>query len=76
MDGLRYRFVVDGELSPRYAPLFEGMTLDAHDGRTEIVGVVKDQSQLQGVLARIANNGLALISVSPEDAADVENRGV
>jgi hypothetical protein len=39
-------------------------------------GVVKDQSQLQGVLARIANNALVLISVSPEDAADVENRGV
>jgi hypothetical protein len=75
MNGVRYRLVVDGELSPRYAPLFEGMTLDAHDGRTEIVGVVEDQSQLQGLLARIANNGLELISVSPEAAADVENRG-
>jgi hypothetical protein len=62
----QYRFVVEGELGPRYAKVFERMTLECVDGRTALVGPVTDQSQLQGVLDRIASLGLELVSVTPD----------
>ena len=62
---LSYRFVVQGELGPLYASAFEGMQIEFESGRSTIVGPVEDQAQLQGMLARIANLGLVLISVAP-----------
>jgi hypothetical protein len=50
----RYRLVVKGELGPRYASAFDGMTIRAHNGVTDITGPVIDQSHLQGLLERIA----------------------
>lgn len=73
----RYRLIVKGELGPRYASAFEGMTCHAHDGETEIVGAITDQSHLQGLLERIAGLGLTLRSVTPldaESAAAARNR--
>jgi hypothetical protein len=63
-----YRFIVDGELGVRYANAFEGMTISAHDGMTEITGAVIDQSHLQGLLERIGGLGLRLRSVTVVDA--------
>jgi hypothetical protein len=68
----RYRLVVAGELGPRYASAFEGMTIRAHDGETEISGPIIDQSHLQGLLARIASLGLTLHSVTPCETVDAE----
>jgi hypothetical protein len=59
-----YRIVVRGELSQRYAPAFEGMTLTSGDGETAIVGLVIDQAQLHGLLNRVGDLGLELISVN------------
>ncbi len=61
----RYRLVVQGELGPRYASAFEGMTLRAHDGETDISGPIIDQAHLQGLLERIASLGLTLRSLTP-----------
>jgi hypothetical protein len=60
-----YRIVVRGELSHRYLPAFEGMTLAAGDGQTAITGPVVDQAQLHGLLVRVGDLGLELISVNP-----------
>jgi hypothetical protein len=60
-----YRIVVRGELSHRYLPAFEGMTLAAADGQTAITGPVVDQAQLHGLLDRVGDLGLELISVNP-----------
>lgn len=67
----RYRLVIEGELGPRYDSAFDGMTVRAGDGETEIIGPIIDPSHLQGLLARIAGLGLTLHSVNPLDA---ENR--
>ena len=67
----RYRVVVEGELGPRYASAFDGMTLRARDGETEITGPVVDPSALQGLLARIAGLGLTLRSLTPLDTGTV-----
>jgi hypothetical protein len=44
----RYRLVVDGELSQRYAPAFEGMELSAGHGETELTGAIVDPSHCRG----------------------------
>ena len=60
MSAHRYRVVVEGELGPRYASAFDGMTLSAHDGRTEIIGAIVDPSHLHGLLDRITGLGLTV----------------
>ena len=61
----RYCLVIEGELGPRYAPAFDGMTLCAHNGKTDITGPIIDQSHLLGLLERIASLGLTLHSLTP-----------
>ena len=72
MSAERYRLVVEGELGPRYASAFAGMTLAAHDGTTEITGPIIDPAHLQGLLERIAGLGLTLRSLTPLDTDDPE----
>ena len=67
MRGQRYSLIVEGELGPRYASAFAGMTLSAQNGKTEIAGPIVDPSHLQGLLERIAALGLTLRSVTPLD---------
>ena len=59
-----YRIVVRGELSRRFSTAFEGMTLLAGDGETSISGPVVDQSHLHGLLDRVRDLGLELVSVN------------
>lgn len=68
MSPQRYRLVVEGELGPRYAAAFSGMTLNAHDGTTEITGPIIDPAHLQGLLERVTGLGLTLRSINPLDA--------
>jgi hypothetical protein len=65
MDRLYYRITVKGEIGPRYAAAFRGMEIHAAHGETEITGPIIDQSQLHGLLDRIADLGLTLRSVTP-----------
>ena len=53
----RYRIAIEGELGPRCASAFDGMTLRAHHGVKEITGPIIDPSHLQGPLERIAGTG-------------------
>jgi hypothetical protein len=58
-----YRIVVRGELSERYAVAFEGMEMQAANGRTILTGEVMDQPHLHGILDRVNGLGLMLVSV-------------
>ncbi len=62
-----YRLVVNGELGPRYASAFEGMTVSTGGGQTQITGAIIDQSHLQGLLERVSGLGLTLHSIGPLD---------
>jgi hypothetical protein len=64
MSAQHYRLVVNGELGARYASAFEGMTISAHDGMTDITGSVIDQSHLIGLIGRIGSLGLTLRSLT------------
>jgi hypothetical protein len=66
----RYRIVVRGELSERYSTAFEGMSLLAEDGQTVITGPVLDQAHLHGLLGRISDLGLELVSVNAAPAPE------
>ena len=68
----RYRIVIKGELGPRYGSAFDGMTLCARNGMTEISGPIIDSSHLQGLLERIAGLGLTLHSLNPLETANAE----
>jgi hypothetical protein len=72
MSTARYRLVIVGELGPRFAFAFDGMTVRAHDGETEIVGPIIDQSHLHGLLERIASLGLTLRSLAPCEPENTE----
>ncbi|MGB8875203.1 MAG: hypothetical protein WCD11_02745 [Solirubrobacteraceae bacterium] len=72
MSPTRYCLVVKGELGPRYASAFDGMTVRAHDGQTDITGPIIDQSQLHGLLDRIAGLGLTLHSLTPLETQNAE----
>jgi hypothetical protein len=61
--GTVYRIVVRSELGDRYASAFEGMKMETKDGKTILIGEVKDQPHLFGILERINGLGLELLSV-------------
>ena len=64
----RYEIRVKGHLEPRWAAWFDGMSLTHEsDGSTSIRGPVIDQSALHGLLQRLRDTGLPLISVTPLD---------
>ena len=60
-----YCIVVEGELGPRYAASFAPMQLVARDGTTEIVGLIEDDAELQGLIDTVSALGLSLVSVTP-----------
>ena len=66
MNRCRYEVVVEGELGRRYAATFDPMHLEVRDGQTAIVGDVRDQAELWGLLDSVAALGLSLISVTPK----------
>jgi len=65
-----YRLVVIGELGDELEPTFSGMALTRHEGSTTLTGDLRDQSELQGVLQRVWDLGLTLLSVSSDPCVD------
>lgn len=59
----RYRISVRGQLTQRLAAAFEGMSLEAGGGKTVLVGEIRDQCHLYGVLDQVRNLGLDLVAV-------------
>ncbi len=59
-----YEIHLQGRLDPRWAVWFDGMTVSADDdGTTRLRGPVADQAALHGLLARLRDLGLPLLSV-------------
>ncbi len=67
----RYRLRVDGHLDVHWAPSFADLTLTHEgDGTTTLTGAVADQAQLHGLLAKVRDLGMTLLSVQVHDAGD------
>jgi hypothetical protein len=69
----RYRISVRGRLTERLGSAFEGMTLEPGKRQTVLVGHIRDQSHLYGVLDRVRNLGLELISVQAAPSTSQSN---
>jgi hypothetical protein len=64
----RYEIRVKGHLEDRWGAWFDGMHLTRqHDGTTVIRGEVADQAALHGLLQKVRDAGLPLISVQRSD---------
>jgi hypothetical protein len=61
----RYEIRLKGHLDSRWATWFDGLTLtNDSDGTTRIEGPVVDQAALHGLLRKLRDVGLPLLSVS------------
>lgn len=66
-----YVIQLRGELDSHWRAWFEGMTItQPGDGTTVITGQITDQSALHGVLQRVRDLGLPLVSVRRLGAED------
>jgi hypothetical protein len=64
-DPVVYQIRVRGALGSEWSDWFGGMTVSAQDdGGTLLAGPVRDQSALHGILAKIRDLGLPLLSLS------------
>ncbi len=61
-----YTIRVQSELRPSWAGWFADLTLIADNGTTLMTGAVVDQAALYGLLKKIRDLGLPLISVNRE----------
>jgi hypothetical protein len=60
----RYELRVHGVLDPRWSAWFEGLQVTSDQaGQTTITGPVTDQAALHGLLTKVRDLGLELLSV-------------
>jgi hypothetical protein len=61
-----YQIRIKGHLGREWADWFEGLAVTlAEDGDTLITGPVADQAALYGLLRKVRDLGMPLVSVSP-----------
>ena len=66
----RYEIVVRGRLSSRFGCAFDGVTLVPRNGQTTLCADLVDHSQLYGLLNRLRDLGIELVSVNSVSGRD------
>jgi hypothetical protein len=68
-----YHIRIKGHLGPHWSDWFEGLTITLEDtGETLFTGPVVDQAALHGLLRKVRDVGLPLVSVSPVQPGQAE----
>ena len=61
-----YQLRIKGHLDSQWADWFEGLTITLEeDGDTLLTGPVADQAALHGLLKKVRDLGMPLVSISP-----------
>ena len=68
-----YEIRVDGVLDDQWADWFGGLQVSNDGTKTVIAGLLPDQPALHGLLTKVRDLGLTLISVRQLDASDTED---
>ena len=71
-----YEIRIKGHLDDRWAEWFEGLTITLEeDGNTLLTGPVIDQAALHGLLKKVRDLGMPLLSVCPVEPDPATMRG-
>jgi hypothetical protein len=73
---LVYQIRIKGHLGPQWTDWFEGLTITLEDnGDTLVTGPVIDQAALHGLLKKVRDLGMPLVSVSPLENGPADMSG-
>ena len=61
---------IKGHIAPHWSDWFAGLTVTQIDDETILTGEVDDQAALFGLLARVRDLGLSLLSVNSVEVVD------
>ena len=68
-DTLSYQIRIEGHLGPQWAEWFDGMSITPEaDGNTLLTGPLPDQAALHGLLKKMRDLGMTLVSINRIDA--------
>lgn len=62
---VRYQVVIRGRLGEHFAAAFDQLEVASRPGQTTLTGNFADQAQLHGLLDRLRDLGIHLVSVNP-----------
>ena len=72
-----YQIRIKGHLDSQWTDWFEGMTITLEEnGNTLLTGKVIDQAALHGLLKKVRDLGMPLVSVSPVEPGPADGPGV
>jgi hypothetical protein len=72
-----YQIRIKGHLGSQWTDWFEGLTITLEDnGDTLLTGPVVDQSALHGLLKKVRDLGLPLVSVRPLEHGQVDQSDI
>ena len=72
-----YEIRIKGHLDDRWSDWFGGLTITLEeDGNTLLTGPVIDQAALHGLLKKVRDLGMPLVSVSPLEHGQVDQSDV
>ena len=77
LDAGRYEIRLTGHLEGRWAAWFDGLDVShPGDGTTVLSGPIADQAALHGLLQRVRDLGLPLVSVTRIERTNPEGPGI
>ena len=71
---VNYRIKLKGRLDPKWSQWFEQMAISTEGDQTILTGPLADQAALHGLLVRIRDLNLALLSVEQTDPDQEGNK--
>jgi hypothetical protein len=72
-----YEIRIQGHLDDRWAERFDGLTITLEeDGNTLLTGPIIDQAALHGLLKKVRDLGLPLVSVRPLEPGQADQSDI